>query len=140
MTLVVAAVLLQKNLEIMLFKRAKKDKPFYKQFEFPGGKVEKGESLKQALQRELNEELCIDIEQKDMHSFKGNSLKTNNIHLVIYLITQWKGEPKYDGNIHSKKINVHYKALGTVDNLVVNDKHFIKPIQEYITRTYDNNT
>ena len=54
MTKVVAAILKKKN--FFLISSRPKGKMFENYWEFPGGKVEKDESLKQALCRELKEE------------------------------------------------------------------------------------
>jgi 8-oxo-dGTP diphosphatase len=48
----------------LLVKRPR-DVMYAKHWEFPGGKVEEGETLKEALQRELKEELDIYVEVKD---------------------------------------------------------------------------
>ena len=44
-------------------------------FEFPGEKVEKGEELRQGLNRELSEELCIDVDIEHIIEFPNNLLK-----------------------------------------------------------------
>lgn len=134
MTMVVAAVLIKENLEVLLFKRAKKNKSFYNQFEFPGGKVEEKESLKRALQRELKEELGIEVAIQDMFQFKGNYLETNTIKLTLFFIKKWAKHATCNGIIHSEMIAVHYKSLSTIKNLVENDKYFIKAIQDYIAK------
>lgn len=56
---VVALILI--NAEKKLFLARRPDTKG-KDWEFPGGKVEPGESFEQALKREILEELCIDIQ------------------------------------------------------------------------------
>src|SRR5271154_5451589 len=59
--LVVAALILRGNgtgLEVLICQR-KADQPMSLKWEFPGGKIEAGESSEAALARELNEELGI---------------------------------------------------------------------------------
>ena len=54
----VAAALIVRDGEILIGQR-RPDQPMALQWEFPGGKIEAGESAEQALARELNEELGI---------------------------------------------------------------------------------
>lgn len=59
---VVAAIIYQKN-KILCVRRGKHKFDYLSmKFEFPGGKIEKGESKEDALIREINEELEIKIE------------------------------------------------------------------------------
>lgn len=58
---VVAAVISDKESRILITQRGQGMK-FFGQWEFPGGKVEKGEKLQDALKREITEELGLDIE------------------------------------------------------------------------------
>lgn len=62
---VVAAVIIYKN-QILCMQRdiAKYDYISYK-YEFPGGKIETGETKAQALQRELREEMALEVDIKD---------------------------------------------------------------------------
>ncbi len=59
---VVAAILVDKD-KILATRRGYGD--FINQWEFPGGKMESGESKEDALRRELREELKVEIDIKD---------------------------------------------------------------------------
>lgn len=81
---VVGAVIVKDNL-ILCAKRgygALKDK-----WEFPGGKIEKGETPEEALKREIKEEMSIDIEVHQYISSTLVSYEDKNIHLSLYLCT-----------------------------------------------------
>ncbi len=64
------------------------------QWEFPGGKVESGESPEEALARELNEELGIDATVGELKLATTHNFGDLNILLLFYEIMYWKGEPK----------------------------------------------
>lgn len=59
----VAAALLFQNGKIFAAKRGDSPYPYVAhKYEFPGGKIEKGESGEEAVKRELLEELSLDVE------------------------------------------------------------------------------
>jgi 8-oxo-dGTP diphosphatase len=56
---VVTAAVIEKNGKYLVSRRPREDEDVW---EFPGGKVEEGETLAQSLQREISEELGMDVE------------------------------------------------------------------------------
>ncbi len=60
---VTCAIILKEN-KILICQRSKEMKLPLK-WEFPGGKIEKGESKKECLKREIKEELGLDVEVLD---------------------------------------------------------------------------
>lgn len=64
------------------------------QWEFPGGKIEKGESPEVALKRELMEELSIDADVGELKLASTHSYGDTGIIILFYEVQFWKGEPK----------------------------------------------
>ena len=64
-------------------------------WEFPGGKVEPGESPEQALVRELKEELGVDVAVESLSPFAFASHGYEDFHLLmpLYVIRHWQGDP-----------------------------------------------
>lgn len=63
-------------------------------WEFPGGKVEAGETQQQALQRELREELAIDARIERYIASESREVAGRIIHLHGWLVTDFKGDLK----------------------------------------------
>ena len=88
---VVAAVIIDENDKILLSLR-QKGKMFADLWEFPGGKVEKGEMAEDALCRELKEELSIDVAKENLQYL--SCIDNSEICFSFYLCRKWQGTPK----------------------------------------------
>ena len=85
-----------KDDKILLLRRIKDNKEY---FVFPGGSVEEGESIEDAVIRELKEELCIDAK---LDKFLFDFYISPNPYEIgrtsyFYLITKFQGDPKLGG-------------------------------------------
>lgn len=65
-------------------------------WEFPGGKVDPGETPEQALIRELQEELGIDVTENCLAPFTFASHRYDDFHLLmpLYVCRVWDGTVK----------------------------------------------
>jgi 8-oxo-dGTP diphosphatase len=61
-------------------------------WEFPGGKVEIGETPHQALVRELQEELGIDVECAYPWIMREHAYEHAHVRLHFFRVTEWQGE------------------------------------------------
>ncbi len=89
---VVAAVLTRPNGEVMLAARPE-GKVYAGYWEFPGGKVEPGESLEQALHRELQEELGIAVTRATRWITKIFTYPHATVRLNFFRVWDWQGDP-----------------------------------------------
>ena len=94
LVIVASIALIDANDQILIAKRPNK-KHLSGFWEFPGGKVEKGESPEYALIREVKEELNIDINNKCIAplTFSEFDYKKFHLLLLLYVCRRWEGEP-----------------------------------------------
>lgn len=92
--LVSAVALVNEAGEILLAQRPE-GKSMAGLWEFPGGKVELGESPEFALCRELEEELNIDVRECCLAPLAFTSHAYDDFHLMmpLYVCRMWNGEP-----------------------------------------------
>jgi len=92
MLLVAAAALIDSDGRVLICQRPQ-GKQLAGLWEFPGGKVEAGETPEECLIRELDEELGIKVTQACLAPFVFASHGYENFHLLmpLYLVRRWEG-------------------------------------------------
>jgi 8-oxo-dGTP diphosphatase len=93
LVLVAACVLVDGDGRILIAKRPE-GRSLAGLWEFPGGKVEPGESPEHALVRELAEELGIDIAAADLAplTFASHDYPAFHLLMPLFLCRRWRGE------------------------------------------------
>ena len=91
--LIVACALVDIDGRVLVVKRPP-GKPMAGLWEFPGGKVEKGERPEQALIRELKEEISIDVTANCLAPLTFASHSFDDFHLLmpLYVCRKWDGQ------------------------------------------------
>ena len=93
--LVAAAALVDRDGRILLAQRSDGSK-LNGLWEFPGGKLESGETPEKALIRELREELGVETEESCLAPIAFASETMENFHLLmpLFVCRKWRGSPR----------------------------------------------
>lgn len=86
------AVLVREDGKVLLAQRPE-GKPWAGWWEFPGGKIEQGESVLQALKREIEEELGTSIVEAYPWITRRFAYPERTVQLHFYQVRRWAGEP-----------------------------------------------
>lgn len=90
---VAVGILMQPNGDVLLGQRPV-GKPYAGYWEFPGGKVEAGELILDALKREFVEELGVTILSAEPWCGVEYVYPHAHVRLHFYLSREWQGEPQ----------------------------------------------
>ncbi len=125
---VCAAVVLYQN-KILITLRPQ-DKKLGGYWEFPGGKIEAGETPQVALKRELREELDIEVEVGELLETVHHSYDWGNVTILAYWC-RWRS-----GKIRHLEVADHcWVAVGNLldYDILAADQPIIRKIQEQLS-------
>ena len=91
----IVSVALFDNQGRVLLQQRPKGKAMAGLWEFPGGKIQSGETPEAALCRELDEELGITVAESDLEAFGFASHRYDTFHilLLLWVCRRWQGTP-----------------------------------------------
>ncbi|MEJ6122674.1 8-oxo-dGTP diphosphatase MutT [Vibrio sp. 2-Bac 85] len=89
----ISIAIVQNEQKQLLISRRQQGKHLAGKWEFPGGKVEQGESLESAMLRELKEEVGLSATQFTLFDSLNFQYDQLNLSLYFYLIKAYEGEP-----------------------------------------------
>ena len=126
---VVAAIIKNKNDQILIAQRNLK-KSQGGLWEFPGGKIEKGETQEQAIIREIKEELDMDIKIDSYYDEKIYEYPEKTIKLIALKCTMVQN--KYNVLEHE---NIKWNKIEEFDNynFAPADIYFVEKIKKECT-------
>jgi 8-oxo-dGTP diphosphatase len=90
---VAVGILMKPNGDVLLGQRPA-GKPYAGYWEFPGGKVDPGETILAALKREFMEELGIEVLSADEWCGVEHVYEHAHVRLHFFISRAWRGEPQ----------------------------------------------
>ncbi len=90
---VVAGILIDGDDRILIADRPQGSAHGAGYWEFPGGKIDAGESSEVALRRELQEEIAISATRISLFHQLSHEYRERRVHLEFFLVSEWQGEP-----------------------------------------------
>ena len=122
--LIVAAAALIDGDGRVLVQRRPPGKPMAGLWEFPGGKVEKGETPEAALIRELREELGIDVMEACLApaAFASERIDGRPLLLLVFACRKWRGAPRAlhaDALAWRRPLDLHGLAMPPADKPLI---------------------
>lgn len=131
-TFVVCVALLNEQNHILLAQRPQ-GKDMAGLWEFPGGKLEQGETPEQALVRELNEELGITVQQENLIplTFTSHQYKKFHLFMPLYICHKWLG-----GIRQKEHDNLSWVDINNITNYTLPeaDKPLVDMLAQYIKK------
>jgi 8-oxo-dGTP diphosphatase len=119
---VVAAIIEREGRILIGQRQAEQSHPL--KWEFPGGKVEPGESPQQALTRELEEELAVrNAHGPEITRYEFTYPGKDPITLIFYRVTEFDGEPQ---NLIFREMRWEPRAKLREFDFVEGDRDFIQ--------------
>ena len=113
--LLVSAGIIHREGQVLVGQRRKGDRHPLK-WEFPGGKVEYGETPREALVRELWEELRISARVAgELARYEHDYPSGSRVHLLFFSVPEFAGEPV--GRVYEQICWIELSALPTLDFL-----------------------
>lgn len=121
--IVVAAALIDREGRVLLQERSA-GRSMAGLWEFPGGKIEPGESPEAALIRELHEELGIDVAAACLAPavFASDRLESRRLLLLLYVCRKWHGVPRpldAAGLRWARPVDMHALAMPPADRPLI---------------------
>jgi 8-oxo-dGTP diphosphatase len=110
--------------KLLLAKRSALKTSYANKWSFPGGHVEHGENLKEALARELKEELAVSLANCELIAEidDPNSTPVNLVRYHIFLVTDWgTGEPIIMNEEHCQLRWVSPRQAQTIANIALTE-------------------
>jgi 8-oxo-dGTP diphosphatase len=124
-TLVVAAALYDGGGRVLIARRPQ-GKVFAGRWEFPGGKVAGGESEREALGRELREELGIEVTLARPFMRLKHTYADREVELSFWIVERFSGTPRA---LDGQRLKWVAPARLAAENILEADRPFIEALR-----------
>lgn len=129
---VVAGILIDGDDRILIGDRPQGSAHGAGYWEFPGGKIDAGESAEAALLRELDEEIAVTVTQFALFHRLSHAYRERRVNLQFFLVHAWQGEPSAkEGQqlLWTPRSQLHEHRLLPADKPVVDQLQQLAPSQ-----------
>ena len=121
----VAAALYDAQGQVLIAERPQ-GKHMAGRWEFPGGKVNRGESERDALERELREELGVEVESAEPLMRLSHAYADRDVELSLWVIGGYRGTPRA---LDGQRLKWVAPARLAAEDILEADRPFVAALQ-----------